>query len=139
MTAGFRLRFVSLKLESYSAAEERGYRRHCAACSDEGRHESGAADLFVAEVHGGSRVTKLEIFHEFVIGGESSWWAAEFLASSQLRSLRTARHSLGRETIALRTFSSICRLRMPQAGCGEAAARLKVQIEAGRMNVFAAM
>ena len=126
MTAVFRLRFVSLKLESYSAAEKRGYRRHCSAGSNEGWHESGAAHLFVAEVHGCSQVSKLEIFHEFVIGGESSWRAAQLSGIVPVEKLAHCAPFLGARNDSIADLQQYFRLWMPQSACGKAAAGLKV-------------
>src|SRR4029077_12580566 len=119
--------------------EELSHRRHCATRSNEGLHEPGTAHLLIAEVNGGTEITKLEIFHKFVVVGESAWWAAEFTGIVPVKNFVDCPPFLGSGHHGISNLQQSCRFRVPQARCGERAAWFKVQIEAGRMNVFAAV
>jgi len=125
-----------LELQPERAAEESCDRGHLAASGHKERHELRAAQLSVRELHGRAEIAKLQVFHEFMIAGEATRRAAELggivpieqSADSPpwfwLRQDRTA-HS-----------QQSGRVRMPQSTGCERTARLEMQIESRRVDVF---
>jgi len=95
--------------------------------------------LFIAEVYGRAEIAKLKVFHEFVIGGEAAWWTAELAGIIPVQKFADRTPFLGARSDRIPDFEQGRRLRMPQPAGSEAAAGLKMQVETGRVNVFASM
>jgi hypothetical protein len=95
--------------------------------------------LFVTEVYRGSEIAKFKVFHEFVIGGEAAWWTAEITGIIPVQKFADRTPFLGARCDGVPDSEQGRRLRMPQTARSETATGLKIQVEAGRVNVFASM
>lgn len=128
-----------LKLQSDGAAEECGDGRHRSAGGDEGRHELRAADLLFGEVHGSAEIAKLEVVDKLMIGRKAARWALELAGIVPVKKFADSAPLRRARDNGIPHLEQGGRLGMPQAGRGETSAGLKVEIKAGRVDIFAAM
>lgn len=95
--------------------------------------------MLVGEVHGGAEIAQLEVFHKFVVGREAARGTAKFAGVVPVEKFTDIPPFLGARHDGVADSEQGRGLGMPKAGRGETAAGLKMEIEAGRMNIFAAM
>ena len=102
-------------------------------------HEFWAADLGFGEFDGGADVAELEIIDEFVVAGESARGAGEFGGVVPVDELADFAPFIAAPDDGIANLQQSGRLGMPEPTGGETSARLKVEIEAGGVDVFPAM
>jgi hypothetical protein len=126
----------ALKLQSDGTAEECGDRGHLAAGGEEDRHELWAIDLAVGDVHRSTEIAKLGVLHEFVVGGEATWGAAEVAGIIPVQEFADSTPFPGGATMALRTLKRVSKARDATGRPRRNSRRLKMEIKAGRVNVL---
>lgn len=95
--------------------------------------------MFVGEADRCTEVAKLEIFYKFVMGREPAWRTLQFAGVVPVEKFADRTPILGARHDRVANLEQRWGLGMPQARRGETSSRLKMEIIAGRMNVFSAM
>ena len=99
----------------------------------------GLQTCWSVKFYGGAEITKLQVLHEFVIGGEAAWRTAELAGIVPVEEFADRAPFLGARHDGVPDLEQGRRLGMPQAARGETATGFKMKIKAGRVNVFASM
>jgi hypothetical protein len=92
--------------------------------------------LCIGVVDSGTEIAKLEVFHKFVVGGESAGWAAELGSVVPVEEFANCAPFFGAGDDCVSDFEQNRWLGMPEAGSGETSSGFKMQIKAGRVNIF---
>src|SRR5262249_641294 len=116
--------------------QESGQRTHLPTARGEVGEESGARDLPIRETDRGDEVLAFQVLDEGMVRVEAARRAAESIALESEAGARLLPLG-GASDDGFPDPREGRRVGMPEAGCGETAAGLQVQVEAGSVDVLA--